>query len=92
MLQEVPNITRTFYSNQTKRDTLQFARCEESHLISRTRLILISLQLKKWLQERAKDHISVVDENKIVRNPTIGHTITKREIKDYKTVFDKRDH
>ena len=35
-------------------------------------------------------YISVVDENKIVRNPTIGHIITKREVKDYRIVFDKR--
>lgn len=36
------------------------------------------------------DCVSVVDENKIVRNPSTGHVITKREAKDYKIVFDKR--
>ncbi|WAR07908.1 hypothetical protein MAR_017866 [Mya arenaria] len=36
------------------------------------------------------EHITVVDEHKIVRNPSTGHVITKRENKDYKIVFDKR--
>ncbi|WAR06290.1 hypothetical protein MAR_021659 [Mya arenaria] len=35
------------------------------------------------------DHTSVIDENRIVRNPSTGHVLTKREIKDY-IVFDKR--
>lgn len=34
--------------------------------------------------------MTVVDEHKIVRNPSTGHLITKRECKDYKIVFDKR--
>ncbi|WAQ93902.1 hypothetical protein MAR_006373 [Mya arenaria] len=36
------------------------------------------------------DHIAVVYENKIVRNPTLGHVISKRKVKDYRIVFDKR--
>ena len=36
------------------------------------------------------DIISVVDDNKIVRNPSLGQVITKRSVKDYKIVFDKR--
>jgi hypothetical protein len=34
--------------------------------------------------------VSVVDDHKIVRNPTTGDVITKRECKDYRIVFDKR--
>ncbi|WAR15803.1 hypothetical protein MAR_030397 [Mya arenaria] len=34
--------------------------------------------------------VTVIDENKIARNPSTGHIITKRENKDYKIVFDKR--
>ncbi|WAR14681.1 ZN358-like protein [Mya arenaria] len=34
--------------------------------------------------------VTVVDNNKIVRNQATGHVITKRETKDYKIVFDKR--
>lgn len=36
------------------------------------------------------DHLYVVDKNKIVRNPSRGHLITKREVKEYKIVFEKR--
>lgn len=36
-----------------------------------------------------RDCVSVVDEHKIVRNPSTGQVITKREVKDYKIVFDK---
>lgn len=32
--------------------------------------------------------ISLVDENE--RTPSTGHDITKREVKDYRIVFDKR--
>ena len=36
------------------------------------------------------DCIAVVNDNKIVRNPSTGHLITKRECKDYRIFFDKR--
>lgn len=34
--------------------------------------------------------IKVVDDKKIVHNPSIGHVMTKRENKEYAIVFDKR--
>ncbi|WAQ94994.1 LOW QUALITY PROTEIN: hypothetical protein MAR_007465 [Mya arenaria] len=33
-------------------------------------------------------HIAVVMKTRL--NPTLGHIITKREVKDYKIVFDRR--
>jgi len=36
------------------------------------------------------DRVSLVNENTIVRNPSTGHVITKREMKDYRIVFEKR--
>ena len=39
---------------------------------------------------QGSDHVTLVDDNKIVRNPSNGHVITRRETKDYKIVFDKR--
>lgn len=38
---------------------------------------------------KGRDCVTVLDEHKIVRNPTISHVITKRDSKKYKIVFDK---
>lgn len=47
--------------------------------------------VKEMVTGDRSDSISVIiDENKIVRNPSTGHLLTKRESKDYKIVFDKR--
>lgn len=46
--------------------------------------------VKDMVTGKGTDRISVVDENKIVRNTSTGHLITKCEYKDYKIVFDKR--
>jgi hypothetical protein len=46
--------------------------------------------VKDMVTGKGKECVTVVDENKIVRNPSTGHIITKRENKDYKIVFDKR--
>lgn len=46
--------------------------------------------VKDMVTGKGKDCVSVVDANKIVRNPATGHVITKREAKDYRIVFDKR--
>ncbi|WAR29495.1 ZN358-like protein [Mya arenaria] len=46
--------------------------------------------VKDMVTGKGKDCVTVIDENKIVRNPSTGHIITKRENKDYKIVFDKR--
>lgn len=34
--------------------------------------------------------ISVIDDHKLVRNPSTGHILTKLESKDYRIVFNKR--
>lgn len=46
--------------------------------------------VKSMVTGNRKDCVTVVEENKIVRNSATGHIITKRETKDYKIVFDKR--
>lgn len=46
--------------------------------------------VKEMVTGKGKDCVTVVDENKIVRNPSTRHVITKRKTKDYKIVFDKR--
>ncbi|XP_053390895.1 uncharacterized protein LOC128553745 [Mercenaria mercenaria] len=46
--------------------------------------------VKDMVTGKVDECVTVVDENKIVRNPSTGHVITKRETKDYKIVFDKR--
>ncbi|XP_052813916.1 uncharacterized protein LOC128240969 [Mya arenaria] len=46
--------------------------------------------VKAMVTGKGDECVTVVDENKIVRNPSTGHVITKRETKDYRIVFDKR--
>lgn len=46
--------------------------------------------VKCMITGKGKDCVTVVDENKIARNPSTGHVISKRESKDYRIVFDKR--
>lgn len=46
--------------------------------------------VKSMLIGKGDESVTVVNENKIVRNPSTEHILTKRETKDYRVVFDKR--
>ncbi|WAR10918.1 LOW QUALITY PROTEIN: hypothetical protein MAR_035994 [Mya arenaria] len=86
---KVPKTMNIPYVNQKQKELTSICQVRGITFNSKNSLHIKFNKVKDMVTGKsADDHIAVVDENKIVRNPTL--VITKREVKDYKIVFDKR--